>query len=218
MNFDTPVSILCQRVRLQLFTYNYNIWNNYACLFCDWALRFVSSGCFALNCSRYWFCLPYIVGLIVWDISSNLIYTANFLMLDKSSLATLSFWCSVIYKLTCFTQFLRRPFYLYSPWCVHLQVPLHTGDLTCLNLCIALRCLIINTYRAILIFAHIWAIAGVIDWSAPEKLRNHSPTPNILLMLEIEWGPHWVQERYSLVPDVCTRDCFTWNIVNTHLI
>ena len=82
MNFDTPVSILCQRVRLQLFTYNYNIWNNHACLFCDWALRFVSSGCFASSLSWYWFCLPYIVGLIVWDISSNLIYTANFLKLD----------------------------------------------------------------------------------------------------------------------------------------
>ena len=60
------------------------------------------------------------------------------------------------------------------------------GDLMCLNLCIALRCLIINTYKAILIFAHVWAIAGVIDWSAPEKLRNHSPTPNNLPMLEIE--------------------------------
>ena len=98
----------------------------------------------------------------------------------------LSVWCSVIYKLTCFTQFLRRPFYLYSPWCVHLQVPLHTGDLTCLSLCIALRCLIINTYRAILIVIHVWAITGVIDWSATEKLRNHFSTSNILLMLEVE--------------------------------
>ena len=98
----------------------------------------------------------------------------------------LSFWCSVIYKLTCFTQFLPRPSYLYSPWCVHLQVPLHTGGLACLNLCIDLRCLIINTYRAILIFVHVWSITGVIDWSAAEKLRNHFSAPDILLMLEIE--------------------------------
>ena len=98
----------------------------------------------------------------------------------------LSFLYSVIYKFTCFTQFLRRPSYLYSPWCVYLQVPLHTGGLACLNLCIDLRSLIINTYRAILIFAHVWAITGVIDWSAPEKLRNHFSTSNIILMLEIE--------------------------------
>ena len=64
--------------------------------------------------------------------------------------------------------------------------PITYRVLACLNLCIDLRCLIINTYRGILIFVHVWAITGVIDWSAAEKLRNHFSTPNILLMLEIE--------------------------------